>query len=804
MPLRRWMLLITLFCSVFSSRTCPAVQSDWKELPVEHISGRFGQFMEGYRYRKLGYLTLISDGADVYSISMGRNVSLGRPNLPPAYSYAESFGWTGARKVWRWGADSLVVHESLLAPGFLYESSSSAFRWAWEEKSKARGFVLPLAGGARYFGEGEPYKAELHGPLAANWLLMTFNGSGAPVDCPLLFVFEKSPTVMQVTTHEFIDLRFDGPAGKIVILPLYGVRKYDFTLSAAWRKAVPDEVTAACNGLAARCAHYPVDCRVRYHLDGDSLRVREAFSFISFEGATQPRLAPIAPFVRLAQQDGYPVGMSGKLVEGGYPTHYGPLDWVEGEVAEYCLPLCPYVDKTVMPVALSGVPGQQKVEKRLAEYLAAPNLLWPGDEDYHPDDLMDTLHNLRLLAWAAWSLPSKQRGLALEELARPGLERVAQTPFYRYIDPVAGRSYLRDSTVFAVRGPVSYDADWYNGFELAGVWAWRQFGDRAEGLDLARRHWALWTGLRDYYEIYHDWAVCASLSDPRGNLLDFDCMRNGWCGLIAYARLARELGETDLYERTMFLVSRMQLAHYAQWSLGGYLYDQAATYAPDSGTGLLAWPRADILCVEALDSYGPHQIMLPDDDSPYCLSANIPEHALFLEDFGLTPRLHHLVYDLVPKYQSGWNTFDPSKFKTLYGDDTDAWWRANAAAGRYFYFLDPLLFSRAMNFHEPLERLLGHRRLDWLSGQAVEAMLVGSRPELVAPVNAEFRGNRWDEKAQSLEFSLEGRGPAQIEIRNCGCPKKVEPKAAVDYDPGRRIAFLSLELRGLQKTRVWF
>ena len=93
--------------------------------------------------------------------------------------------------------------------------------------------------------------------------------------------------------------------------------------------------------------------------------------------------------------------------------------------------------------------------------------------------------------------------------------------------------------MFAVRGPVSYDADWYNGFELAGLWAWRYFGDRREGLALARKHWNLWTGLRDYYEIYHDWAVCNSLSDPRGNLLDFDCMRNCWAGLLAYARLAR-------------------------------------------------------------------------------------------------------------------------------------------------------------------------------------------------------------------------------------------------------------------------
>ncbi len=805
----RWMVLCLLLIIFVPVDECRSGAIVWQALPVDSMAGRFGELQEGYRYRKLGYLTLISDGADVYSISMGRNLHLGRPNLPREYRYSESFNWTEARRSWRWSsddgqADSLVVRESILAPGFLYETTSSQFRWSWEEKSKARGFILPLQGGARFFGEGEPYQASIHGPLAARWILMTYSGSGQPVDCPLLFVFENAPSDMRIVTHEFCDLSFTGPAGKVVIVPLYGVRKFDPTLSSGWSKSIPEDVVRACNELARRSGHYPVGCRLEYALDGDSLLVRETFEYVSFKGVSSPPLAPIAPFLRLAQLDGYPVNIAGKLAGDSYPTHYGPLDWVEGERLEYCIPLCPYVDRTVLPVALKGVPGQERLEKRLSSYLDSPDMVWPGDEDYRPDDLMDTMHNLRLLARAAWCLPESQRRRALESMARPGLERIDQTPFSRFLDPVAGRAYLRDSTVFAVRGPVSYDADWYNGFELAGLWAWRYFGDRREGLALARKHWNLWTGLRDYYEIYHDWAVCTSLSDPRGNLLDFDCMRNGWAGLLAYARLARELGETEMYERTMFLASRMMVSHYAQWSLAGYLYDQAAAFAPDSGKDFLAWPRGEILSVNALDTYGPHKIMPPDSDSPYCVSANIPEHALFLEDFGLAGRLHHLVYDLVPRHHPDWSAFDPGKFKTLYEGDTEAWWQANAAAGRYFYFLDPLLFSRALNFHELLETLLSHRRLDWLSGQSIEAMLAGSRPMLVAPVDFEFRGNIWDEASRSLQFTLEGRGQARLEIRNCDRPSRIQPETAVDYDSERRIARFTLEMDGKKSVRVWF
>ncbi len=158
----RWMVLCLLLIIFVPVDECRSGAIVWQALPVDSMAGRFGELQEGYRYRKLGYLTLISDGADVYSISMGRNLHLGRPNLPREYRYSESFNWTEARRSWRWSsddgqADSLVVRESILAPGFLYETTSSQFRWSWEEKSKARGFILPLQGGARFFGEGEPY-----------------------------------------------------------------------------------------------------------------------------------------------------------------------------------------------------------------------------------------------------------------------------------------------------------------------------------------------------------------------------------------------------------------------------------------------------------------------------------------------------------------------------------------------------------------------------------------------------------------------------------------------------------------------
>jgi len=799
-------LLLTLLANLFFF-PCPAAggEDQWHPAVVDRMAGRFGAFGESYRYRKLGYLSLITDGPDVYSITMGDNLHLGRPVLPGSYSYEEKYTWAGAERSYSFtSADGekglLKIYESLLAPGFLYWTSEPVFRWSWLEQQTGQHFILPLASGAEHRGEGERYIAARDGELAEPWLLVSFACSRYAFDCPVLFLFERRPAEIEVITHEFLDIRFSGPAGKIILMPLFGVGKIENAKAAAWTETVPGEVVRACSLWRKRLEHYPVACCEEYIFNSSGeLEVKDSYQFVSFENAESHPFAPIPPFVRMAQKEGYPVTIEGELVEAAYPTHYGVLDYVQGSELSYRIPACDYVDKTLAPVRVKGVQGISRIEEALEAYLHKPIWTWPGDHDYAPDDVMDTMHNLRLLAWATWSLPEPKRKKALKELAEPGVDRVREELYFYFEDPVAGASYARDSTIFAQRGKTSYDSDWYNGFQLAGLWAYRYFGDRAKGLGLARQHWGLWTALRNYMEIYHDWATCCSTTDPRGNLTDYDCMRNGWSGLLAYARLARDLGYQDQYRQAKFLASKTMVAHYVQWVLQKYLYELASSFQPDRGRSLLKYDPDELTGVDRLETYVLHDITLPDDGSPYNLSACIPEHGLFLTDFGLKERVAKLTYDNLERYLPDWADFDPFAYTRPGG-----WWSANAAAGRYFYFLDPHLFARAINFNEPLDKLLSHRRLDWLSGQAIEAMLVGSRPMLVVPTDAEFFGNEWDENKRTLTFTLEGGGTARVEIRNCPLPKKTEPETEFSYDEGKRMAVLKVKLEGRKKTRVYF
>jgi len=801
----RILLVVFLAELFFFSPPAASEQDRWHPALVDRMAGRFGVFGELYRYRKLGYLSLITDGVDLYSITMGENLLLGRPVLPSSYSYEEKFNWAGAERSYSFtSADGekglLKIYESLLAPGFLYWTSEPVFRWSWEEQKTGQHFVLPLSSGPQCRGEGQRFIAARDGELAENWLLVSFSGSRYPFDCPLLLLFERKPVEIEVVTHEFLDIRFSGPAGKIILMPLYGVRKIGNEKTATWTERVPGDVVRACSLWRKRLEHYPVCCREEYRFSGSGeLEVRNSYEFVSFENAANEPLAPIPPFVRMAQKEGYPVSIGEPLVETAYPTHYGVLDYVRGSELTYRIPACDYVDKTLAPVRVKGVQGISRIEEALEAYLRRPLWTWPGDHDYDPDDVMDTLHNLRLLAWATWSLPERKRSTVLKELAEPGVDRVRDGLYFHFTDPVARAGYARDSTVFAQRGKTSYDSDWYNGFQLAGLWAYSYFGHRAKGLGLAREHWELWTALRNYMEIYHDWATCCSTTDPRGNLTDYDCMRNGWSGLLAYARLARDLGYQDQYRQTKFLASKTMIAHYVQWTLQKYLYDLASSFPPDRGKGFLQYDPDELTGVDRLETYALHEITRPDDSSPYNLGACIPEHSLFLADFGLNPRVAKLTYDNLGRYLPEWAGFDP-----FVNTSPTGWWSANAAAGRYFYFLDPHLFARAVNFNESLEKLLSYRKLDWLSGQAIEAMLVGSRPMLLVPTDAEFFGNEWDENSRTLTFTLQGKGTAKVEIRNCSEPKKVAPEAGVSYDEEKRMAVLQVKLEGRKKTKVYF
>ena len=749
MKLSKFLLVISILSAcIFGDLSAV----DWIDSPVDEAAGRFGALEEGYRYRKMGYLSLISDGVDVYSITLGDNINLGRPWVPQKYTYGEDYNWSRARKVFEYssdgGLDTLTIIESILAPGFLYSSTDDVFRWQWNEHLTGMNFILPLKSGVEEFGEGNRYVRGYHGKLDDNWMLVSFEGSGQPFDCPLLFIFENAPKEIEIFNHENLDMRFQESVGKVVVMPLLGTKKSEGIFKTQNLNVLAEQ----CSRWREIMSNYPVGCSESFAFDGNGkLLIKNEYEFISFNDASKKILSPMPIFAEYARERGYDVGVDQEVIETGYPTNYGPLSYVEGTELVYSIPDCKYIDQMLAPVKVEGNSTADKLQERLFEYLSKPpTWTWPGDHDYDPDGVMDALHNLRLLAWSTWSLPEKERKSRLKDIAEPGVDKVEQKLYYFFEDPVAERVYARDSTIFAQRGKTSYDSDWYNGFQLAGLWDYVYFGDRDKGLKLARDKWDIFTDLYDYMEIYHDWTTSCSTTDPRGNLIDYDCMRNGWSGILAYARLARELGHDDKYLVARYLAAKTMVAHYVQWKLQDFIYEVTASYAPDSSKSILSFNLDEITGVELLDSYGPHSINKPFDKSPYNLNACIPEHSLFLADYGLRNRVEMLSDHNLEKYVPEWRDFDPVAYSSA-----GHWSSANAVAGRYFYFIDPHLFAKSIVLNEDLDKLASYMPLERVSGQAVEGMLVGSRPMLILPADAVFKGNIWDENDSTMSFSLD-------------------------------------------------
>ena len=761
----------------------------WIDSPVNEAAGRLGAFMEGYRYRRMGYLSLISDGVDVYSITLGDNLSLGRPRVPQECTYSEDYNWSRAQKVYEYpsesGTDTLMIVESILAPGFLYSNTADVFRWQWNEQIAGQKFILPLKSGAKEFGEGNRYVRGYHGKLDDNWMLISFAGSRLPFDCPLLFIFENTPSEIEIVNHENIDVRFPDRAGKVIVMPLLGIKKSEGILKTSNLNVLVEQ----CSRWREIMSHYPVDCRESFAFDGEGqLLIKNEYEFISFDDAAKKTMSPVPIFTEYARKRGYAVNVEQEVIETGYPTNYGPLSYVEGTQIVYSIPDCKYVDQMLAPVKVEGNPTADRLQERLSGYLSRPPAwTWPGDHDYDPDGVMDALHNLRLLAWSTWSLPEKERKSRLKDIAEPGVDKIERSLYFFFEDPVAKRVYARDSTIFAQRGKTSYDSDWYNGFQLAGLWSYVYFGDRDKGLKLARDKWDIFTDLYNYYEIYHDWTTSCATTDPRGNLIDYDCMRNGWSGILAYARLARELGHEDQYIVARYLAAKTMVAHYVQWKLQDFIHEVTESYAPDSSAAILSFPLDEITGVDRLDSYGPPNITQPDDRHPYNLNACIPEHSLFLRDYGLKDRVAMLTGHDLEKYLPEWRNFNP-----FTASRPGFWSSANYAAGEYFYCIDPRLFAKSIVLNEDLDKLASYMPLDRVSGQAVEGMLVGSRPMLMLPADAVFMGNSWDERNSALSFTYKVTTEnSAVEIINCERPSAITPELSYTYSEDSRTLLIN-------------
>ena len=259
----------------------------------------------------------------------------------------------------------------------------------------------------------------------------------------------------------------------------------------------------------------------------------------------------------------------------------------------------------------------------MAAYLRKPTLTFGGDDTYDPANIQDVLHDYRLLAWAAWSLDDKARKAASLRLVRR-LRSLRPGNYRTWDEHFTGREFLAEKRIWQdSAGDVTYDYEWYNGMQLAGLWAGGHFlHGGAKVAKAAARHWDIVRGLGDYFSLVNDWATGCFWTDIPGEFMWMDGFHFGWQGLIGLYRLAKRLGKDEQANQAAYLASKAASVHWATWLMMDYVQE-----AMDAGLSLRG-------------QAGPHDAKAPDLDSR--LRRRLPREG------GLRPVQH-----LLPRQRAG-------------------------------------------------------------------------------------------------------------------------------------------------------
>lgn len=751
-------------------------RTSWSQGVGTTSAGRLGAHAAGYEPPENGFLTLRSDGETIRWID-DESIDIGALHLPPTHTrHSHTQSWvlrtTEISAPGQDGFPNLKLRTVLSAarPDVVFDSSTDRMlRWRWPVQGSPGWIALPTANGLELVNYARGYPLKPGHPAAAlffgsgaipasnpdsvrwsqKWMV-TFGLTGKPRPCPpLLWVFHgPKPRKVDVISYEFMNLQFSSPFGRISVMPLSGTAAVDHDALRGLCEGKGREPFAAwCNHWADLLRRLPDDVQDQYRIDEEAgvVHVRQSGSRLD---GKKPSRAPVPPFLSAAETR-YPVEFATPMVEppagfGELYSHYGPYRIARSSELQYSIPLCPYLPKVLCPKEIMGDSEASNITRRLRKKMDDPAQTYGGDGTWDADSLLDILHNLRVLAWAAWSLPQADRETVRAGLVRDFPRLFRKSSYLYYTEPVTGRRFCRDPEIFDWCGDVTYDMDWYSGMNLAGLFAGVYF-DALEPATV-RRQWSLTKDIAAYFEVYQDWATFAPWTDMRGEVLNFDCARHGAQGMIGLARLAETFGDADTRDRARYIASRYMVLWAAELALPELFHTGGV---PTNPTGRSGPGRLDIgLGNDLRERNAAIHIVTSGASHPYTLSPLTPEHMLFFRDYADLEHFEEYERNALGEDCPHWQS---SPHKTLRSDDPE--YVHERISGQCFYQTDPHYFLRLLVLDWPVAEALEGEEDP--SPQVLAAALARIGPMVLAPATVRFMGCRWDAKARVLEIEAE-------------------------------------------------
>jgi hypothetical protein len=283
---------------------------------------------------------------------------------------------------------------------------------------------------------------------------------------------------------------------------------------------------------------------------------------------------------------------------------------------------------------------------RLSEIPA--ELAYAGDVTWEPGTAMD-----QLLALRVWSPLAEIGPPAIWAKVRPQLTPPTAAQLRAslevFTEPVSGRPWAKEAKLFEGAGDVAYDSDWYNGFELSGMWRAANCADATIAqparalVAAAKREREL---LANYFSIFHDWELGAAWGDARAVGWNTDCSHNGLEGLLAQSAMCRAEGDAANADFAFYLAAKTASALMAAERLVDY--QCAVGFA--RGEGGLDMSAGDGERCEAKLTFGMDGLyaargvkpQTAASKNPYALAGNFPEFCALQKQYGRRERYREI------------------------------------------------------------------------------------------------------------------------------------------------------------------
>ena len=525
--------------------------------------------------------TCVARDVDFHAVEGGHIRWLGGPVLPDAHRRT-SLGrsWTGRVYRYEWEGDGFDAYLKTTLPGPMFVTAGRVFRWRWAvDNGVPTARTLPTG---REFVCAWTQEHLGQVVLLNNWTVPTLLVTSVPI------------LKMRWVSHEHMTLEFDMPGTRVLLVPLLD------------RSDVPADVAPWLKLIAAP----PVSCREEFEVRGDRLLIRQ-----TFEGALVapvPPVSTVSPLQRQPEAQPLVKGLMGeyRVVAGASVESEIALDWTTARVMP------------TRPVAADGL-------------AAIPDeLAYAGDVTWEPGSAMDQLLALRVWSPLAGICPADVWARLRPQLAPPTAEAL-RASLAVFTEPVSGRPWAKESKLFEVAGDVAYDSDWYNGFELSGLWRAANCADAAIAgparrlVAAAKREREL---LANFYGIFHDWELGAAWTDARGVGWNTDYSHNGLEGLLAQSAMCRAEGDTDGAEFALYLAAKTASALLAAEWLVDYQIARGYRHGPPSPAGEPTFGMNGVYL---------NRGVLPDTPSrknPYAFAGNFPEFCALQKRYGRMAR----------------------------------------------------------------------------------------------------------------------------------------------------------------------